>query len=197
MYLAFWYIRYVETTNLDALVRDLTPSAADALAAALRRLRKELEAGTAHALGAIILRQQTIRCGKQTCPCCPAAALAQGVPVRQHGPYWYAWWWGSSGKKRSAYAGKALRRERVLAQVKVMEGHRIGQGELLELAAVTKMEVAAGWAGEAPGEAARRRLEAIRARGWVTEGPDGLVAPEDAVACLERIEALGFKRKGR
>ncbi len=41
----------------------------------------------------VTLRQQEVRCGKQTCTRCP------------HGPYWYAYWW-EDGKRRSRYIGK-------------------------------------------------------------------------------------------
>ena len=39
------------------------------------------------------LRQQWVRCGKESCTSCP------------HGPYWYAYW-REDGKRRSRYVGK-------------------------------------------------------------------------------------------
>jgi hypothetical protein len=39
------------------------------------------------------LRQQMVRCGKDSCTRCP------------HGPYWYAYW-TEDGKRRSRYVGK-------------------------------------------------------------------------------------------
>ena len=41
----------------------------------------------------VSLRQQHVRCGKQSCTSCP------------HGPYWYAYW-TEEGKRRSRYIGK-------------------------------------------------------------------------------------------
>lgn len=43
--------------------------------------------------GKVSLRQQHVKCGKQTCSRCP------------HGPYWYAYWW-EEGRRRSRYVGK-------------------------------------------------------------------------------------------
>lgn len=39
------------------------------------------------------LRQQWVRCGKESCSKCP------------HGPYWYAFW-SEDGTRRSRYVGK-------------------------------------------------------------------------------------------
>lgn len=39
------------------------------------------------------LRQQMVRCGKESCTRCP------------HGPYWYAYW-SENGRRRSRYVGK-------------------------------------------------------------------------------------------
>ena len=39
------------------------------------------------------LRQQKVRCGKDSCTRCP------------HGPYWYAYW-SEDGRRRSRYLGK-------------------------------------------------------------------------------------------
>lgn len=39
------------------------------------------------------LREQWVRCGKQSCRTCP------------HGPYWYAYW-SEAGRRRSRYVGK-------------------------------------------------------------------------------------------
>ncbi len=39
------------------------------------------------------LRQQKVRCGKESCTRCP------------HGPYWYAYW-SEDGKRHSRYLGK-------------------------------------------------------------------------------------------
>lgn len=41
------------------------------------------------------LRQQWVRCGKESCRTCP------------HGPYWYAHW-RENGRRRSRYIGKLL-----------------------------------------------------------------------------------------
>ena len=66
----------------------------------LRRLvilaRARLENhGVAFTAGAptVSLRQQWVRCGKDSCTRCP------------HGPYWYAYW-REDGKRRSRYVGK-------------------------------------------------------------------------------------------
>lgn len=44
------------------------------------------------------LREQMIKCGKQSCTTCP------------HGPYWYAYWW-EQGRRRSRYVGRLLHEE--------------------------------------------------------------------------------------
>ena len=41
----------------------------------------------------VSLRQQEVRCGKESCTRCP------------HGPYWYAYW-TEEGRRRSRYIGK-------------------------------------------------------------------------------------------
>ena len=41
----------------------------------------------------VSLRQQWVRCGKESCTRCP------------HGPYWYAYW-REDGRRRSRYVGK-------------------------------------------------------------------------------------------
>lgn len=46
-------------------------------------------------IGEVTYRQQSVRCGKDSCRSCP------------HGPYWYAFW-REDGKMRSRYIGKTL-----------------------------------------------------------------------------------------
>ncbi len=46
-------------------------------------------------LPGVRIRQQMVRCGKDSCGSCP------------HGPYWYAHW-REDGKRRSRYLGKLL-----------------------------------------------------------------------------------------
>ena len=45
--------------------------------------------------GRVTYRQETVRCGRETCTRCP------------HGPYWYAYW-REAGRLRSRYIGKDL-----------------------------------------------------------------------------------------
>lgn len=45
--------------------------------------------------GPVTLRQELVRCGKESCRACP------------HGPYWYAYW-REGGRTRSRYVGKTL-----------------------------------------------------------------------------------------
>lgn len=41
------------------------------------------------------MRQQWVKCGKDSCRTCP------------HGPYWYAYW-TEDGRRRSRYIGKLI-----------------------------------------------------------------------------------------
>lgn len=43
----------------------------------------------------VTYRQETVRCGKDTCTTCP------------HGPYWYAYW-KEGGRTKSRYIGRQL-----------------------------------------------------------------------------------------
>ncbi|HVL80484.1 MAG TPA: hypothetical protein VM840_02695 [Actinomycetota bacterium] len=68
----------------------------------LRRLRMLIdgllvsdEPGGGPDPGRVTFRQETVRCGKQSCRTCP------------HGPYWYAYW-REGGRVRSRYVGKTL-----------------------------------------------------------------------------------------
>jgi hypothetical protein len=45
--------------------------------------------------GKVTFRQESVRCGRESCTRCP------------HGPYWYAYW-REGGKLRSRYIGKQL-----------------------------------------------------------------------------------------
>ena len=59
----------------------------------LARARLENQ-GVAFDIGpSVRLRQQWVRCGKESCTKCP------------HGPYWYAFW-REDGRRRSRYVGK-------------------------------------------------------------------------------------------
>lgn len=59
----------------------------------LARARLENQ-GVAFDFGpSVRLRQQWVRCGKDSCTKCP------------HGPYWYAFW-REEGRRRSRYVGK-------------------------------------------------------------------------------------------
>jgi hypothetical protein len=164
---------------------------------ALRSRRRPPPLAEAVPRGDISLRRQLVRCGKPRCPCNAGAAAAAGVAPVLHGPYWYAWWRDRQGQKRSAYVGKALRRERVEAQVRLLEGAALSLQELEELAAVTEAEVEAGWAGEAPGEAAKSRVAGAVARGEVRPTEEGTVPAAAAVAWLEALGALGFSQRRR
>ncbi|MCY1023940.1 DUF6788 family protein [Pyxidicoccus sp. MSG2] len=186
-----------EDVSLTELLQDLTPDQAAQLSQALRRLRRQLASGEALQLGAIIIRKQVVRCGKARCRCNAAVAAAAGVPPSLHGPYWYAWWWSAAGQKRSAYVGREVRRKRVDAQVRVLEGLAMTLAELEELAAVTDEELDRGWAGEAPGDAARARLAAALARGELSRRRDGKVDAPAAITWLEALGALGFRQRRR
>lgn len=58
-------------------------------------LMDEEPAGDEDPAGNVTLRQEHVRCGKESCRSCP------------HGPYWYAYW-REGGRMRSRYVGKTL-----------------------------------------------------------------------------------------
>lgn len=177
------------------MLRSLSSEEATRLERALRRMRRRRAAEDVVQLGAIVIRKQLVRCGKPRCRC--SAAAEADVSPRLHGPYWYAWWWGAEGRKRSAYVGPAVRKERVEAQVRALEGLPLSREALQELAAVTEEELERGWAGESPGAAARGRLEAAVAHGDVQEDAAGGFPAEATIAWLEALGALGFRRRRR
>jgi hypothetical protein len=87
------------------LDRDLLDAVRDLDQHDLRRLlilsRAQLEREGAIGLedrAKVRLREQMIKCGKQSCTTCP------------HGPNWYAYWW-EKGRRRSRYVGRLLHEE--------------------------------------------------------------------------------------
>ncbi|NIA24121.1 MAG: hypothetical protein GWP04_00980 [Gammaproteobacteria bacterium] len=83
-----------------AIDRDLLDAVRELDTHELQRLvilaRARLESVGAITPGAdvnVSLREQWIRCGKQSCSRCP------------HGPYWYAYW-TENGRRRTRYVGK-------------------------------------------------------------------------------------------
>ncbi|NND83513.1 MAG: hypothetical protein HKN46_00015 [Acidimicrobiia bacterium] len=81
------------------LDRDLLDAVKDLDEFELRRLHiltaAKLGIQAFDGLPGVRLRQQMVRCGKESCTSCP------------HGPYWYAHW-REDGKRRSRYIGKLL-----------------------------------------------------------------------------------------
>ena len=49
----------------------------------------------------VYFRQQRVLCGRKTCAIC-------GDKGPGHGPYWYMYWRGETGRYHSGYIGKTL-----------------------------------------------------------------------------------------